>query len=174
MGIEIRTATLEDATAACAVLRRSITQLCALDHQNQPAMLESWLGNKNPQTVAAWIASPSNYTAVAVRVGEVVGIGLITQAGKLSLCYLLPEVRHAGVGKALLLALEQQALAWGVSVLKMHSTATARPFFESRGYVSAGKEKSCYGLECDFLWKRLDAEAAGAAATGKRFCNCGP
>ncbi|SHG67924.1 GNAT family N-acetyltransferase [Massilia sp. CF038] len=171
MVIDIRTAALEDASAACHVLRRSIAESCELDHRQQPDILQSWLGNKTPDNIASWIASPSNYTAVALRDGELVGVALVTQAGKLSLCYLLPEAQHAGIGKALLEKCEQQARAWGVSVLRLHGTATARAFFARNGYVLAGKEKSCYGVECDFFWKKLNVPA-GSESESKRFCSC--
>lgn len=172
MGIEIRTAGLQDAHDACHVLRRSISECCVQDHRAQPEILQSWLGNKTPENVASWIASPSNYTLVALRDGELVGIALITQAGKLSLCYLLPEAQHAGIGKALLHGVEAQAREWGISVLRLHSTATARDFYARNGYILAGKEKSCYGVECDFFWKKLDADVSADSAPRKRFCNC--
>lgn len=141
------------------------------DHRAQADILQSWLGNKTPENVASWIASPSNYTLVALRDNELVGVALITQAGKLSLCYLLPEAQHAGIGKALLRAAEAQAREWGISVLRLHSTATARDFYARNGYILAGKEKSCYGVECDFFWKKLNADA-GQDTQRKRFCNC--
>jgi GNAT superfamily N-acetyltransferase len=172
MGIQIRPAALHDAFDACHVLRRSITESCVLDHHQQPDILQSWLGNKTPENVASWIASPSNHTLVAERDGAVVGIALVTQAGKLSLCYLLPEVQHAGIGKALLHGVETQAREWGVSVLRLHSTATAREFYARNGYVLAGKEKSCYGVECDFFWKKLNADASNEPSQSKRFCGC--
>lgn len=172
MGFEIRTATSHDAAAACHVLRRSITECCVQDHREQAAVLDGWLGNKTPDNVASWIASPSNHTLVAVRDGEVVGVALVTQAGKLSLCYLLPEAQHAGIGKALLHAVEAQARAWGVSVLRLHSTASAHDFYARNGYILAGKEKSCYGVECDFFWKKLNADASNDTSQRKRFCNC--
>jgi GNAT superfamily N-acetyltransferase len=100
-----------------------------------------------------------------------VGISLLTQAGKLSLCYLVPEAQHAGLGAAMLAALEQQARAWRISVLRLHSTTSAHDFFVRSGYVLAGKEKSCYGVECDFFWKKLNAEL-GADTTTRKFCNC--
>ena len=171
MGITIRTAAPDDAFAACDVLRRSILECCAQDHQHRPEILDSWLGNKTPENVASWFTSPSNYTVVAERDGQVVGVALLTQAGKLSLCYVLPEVLHSGVGKALLAAAETQARNWGISVLRLHSTASAREFYARNGYISAGKERSCYGVECDFFWKKLNAETACASAP-KRFCTC--
>lgn len=172
MGFEIRTARTEDAASVCSVLCRSITECCVDDHRDDAAVLSSWLGNKTPDNVTSWISSPSNYTLVAVRDGEVVGVSLLTQAGKLSLCYLVPEAMHAGIGKALLAGVESQARAWGISVLRLHSTGTAHDFFARQGYVLAGKEKSCYGVECDFFWKKLNAEQAPDAGQGKRFCGC--
>ncbi len=172
MVFEIRSAGPDDAAKACSVLRRSITECCTLDHHDDPAILQSWLGNKTPDNVASWIGSPSNYMLVALRDGELVGVSLLTQAGKLSLCYLLPEAQRAGIGKAMLAGLEEQARQWGVSVLRMHSTGTARDFFTHHGYVAAGKEKSCYGVECDFLWKKLNAPASDPTTQTARFCNC--
>lgn len=171
MGIEIRTAGPEDAGLACGVLRRSITECCVQDHGDQPAILQSWLGNKTPDNVASWIASPSNHTLVALKDGELVGISLLTQAGKLSLCYVVPEALHIGIGKAMLQAIEQQARVWGISVLRLHSTASARDFYARNGYILAGKEKSCYGVECDFFWKKLNAEP-GENVSARKFCNC--
>jgi hypothetical protein len=51
----------------------------------------------------------------------------------------------------------------------MHSPASGSGFFERLGYVNAGKDKSCFGMECDFLWKKLDAAEPPAS---KRFCSC--
>lgn len=170
MGIDIRIAAPEDAPAACAVLRRSIEECCALDHQNKRHILDAWLGNKTAQNVALWFSSPSNYALVAHSDGELVGVALLTQAGKLSLCYVLPEVLHRGVGKALLADIEAQARRWDISVLRLNSTASARQFYERNGYINAGKEQSCFGVECDFFWKQLDGRSA---ASGTRFCSCG-
>ena len=102
-------------------------------------------------------------------VREVVGFALVNQAGKVPLCYVRPDLLRKGVGTALLCALEAQARAWNIRKLHMQSPGSASGFFERRGYVNAGKDKACYGLECDFLWKQLDAESAPAR---KRFCNC--
>ena len=172
MGITIRTATPEDATAACTVLRRSIQECCQQDHQNDSGKLDAWLGNKTPQTVGSWMASPSNHMLVAERDGALVGVALLTQAGKLSLCYVLPEVQHCGVGKALLAGAEAKAREWGIGVLSLKSTAAACAFYARNGYTNAGKEKTCYGLECDLFWKKLNAAPGSDGAAGKRFCNC--
>lgn len=171
MGIEIRTAVPGDALAACSLLRRSIAECCEPDHRCQPGVLDSWLGNKTPENVATWFSSPSNYALVAERDGQLAGLALLTQAGKLALCYVLPEALRLGVGRALLAGIEEQARAWNIGKLHLHSPPSASTFFERHGYTNAGKDKACYGLECHMLWKQLGA--AGAPAQGKRFCQCG-
>lgn len=174
MSLEIRIAAPTDAFAACNVLRRSISECCIVDHRNDPAILDAWLGNKTPQMVASWFESPTNFSLVAVEQGEVIGVALLTGAGKLALCYLLPEARGKGVGKALLARMEQTACNWGVKALQLHSTATGEAFFASQGYIRAGNVRSPYGVETIFFWKQLDSDAnlPDGDARRKRFCNC--
>ena len=169
MGIDIRQATPGDAPAACALLRRSIEEGCSADHGRRVEILEPWLSNKTPQTVGVWFSSPSNYAVVAQQGQELAGLALLTQAGKLALCYVMPGQWRHGIGSAMMRAVEAQARTWDIAKLHMHSPASGSGFFERLGYVNAGKDKACFGLECDFLWKQLDAVQAPA---GKRFCNC--
>jgi N-acetylglutamate synthase-like GNAT family acetyltransferase len=179
--IQIRQAAPEDAAAVCHVLRRSITEGCVQDHRHDPATLKAWLGNKTPETVSGWFASPTNFSLVAERAGVLVGVALLTQAGKLALCYVLPEAQGQGVGRRLLEGIEAQARAWNIGKIRLHSTLTASAFFARRGYLLAGREKSCFGLDSDFRWKQLDAcdsQQSGSqpgtqSITRKRFCNCG-
>lgn len=175
MSLEIRIAAPTDAFAACNVLRRSITECCVNDHRNDPAILDAWLGNKTPQMVASWFESPTNFSLVAVEDGEIIGVALLTGAGKLALCYLLPEARGKGAGKAMLAKMEQTACNWGVKALQLHSTAAGAAFFASHGYTRAGNVRSPYGVETIFFWKQLDSDAGapgGGDVKRKRFCNC--
>jgi N-acetylglutamate synthase-like GNAT family acetyltransferase len=168
-GIDIRQATPDDATAACSLLRHSIEQGCAAEHSRRPELLQAWLANKTTQNVSTWFASPSNYAVVAEQAGQLVGLALLTPAGKLALCYVAPGRLRSGIGSELLAAVETRARAANISKLHMHSPASASAFFERHGYVNAGKDKACFGLECDFLWKQLDA---ATPPERKRFCNC--
>lgn len=174
MSLDIRIATPTDAFAACDVLRRSIVECCALDHRNDPAILAAWLGNKTPQTVSAWFSSPTNFSLVALERGEVVGVALLTRAGKLALCYLLPEARGRGAGKALLARIEAQARLWCIRAVQLHSTATAQAFYAHHGYTGAGQVRSPYGVDTLFFWKQLDAGPSCVDAPRKRFCSCNP
>lgn len=176
MSLEIRIAAVGDAAAACHVLRRSIAECCVLDHNNDPAILGAWLGNKTPQMVASWFQSSTNHSLVALRDDTVVGVALLTGAGKLALCYLEPEARGLGMGRALLARMEEIAGGWGVKALQLHSTATGAGFFERLGYTRAGQVRSPYGVDTTFFWKQLDGgaapEAGDDAKPRKRFCNC--
>lgn len=174
MGFEIRPATSSDAVAACEVLRRAITECCIADHKNDLSLLEAWLGNKTPEMVGTWFASATNHALVASVAGEVVGIGLLTRAGKVALCYLLPEVQGRGIGKALLAGLEAQARLWEIKVTKLHSTATAEGFFLHLGYHAADRVRSPYGIDTVLLWKPLDASVTADDIKRKRFCSCNP
>jgi len=172
MGIDIRKAAPSDAAAACKLLRRSIEEGCAREHRGRPDILDAWLGNKTPENVAAWFASPTNYAVLAERDGQLLGLALLTQAGKLALCYVQPDTLKSGVGRALLAAVEAQARAWSIGKLHLQSPVGAAGFFERHGYSNAGMEKACFGLECNLLWKQLDADPANGEVRSKRFCNC--
>jgi N-acetylglutamate synthase-like GNAT family acetyltransferase len=169
MGIDIRQATPNDAPDACALLRRSIEEGCAADHGQRADILQAWLSNKTLQNVTAWFSSPSNYAVLAVNGQQLAGMALLTQAGKLALCYVMPGQLHQGIGSAMVHAIEVRARCWDIAKVHMHSPASASGFFERLGYVNAGKDKACFGLECDFLWKQLNAVEAPAS---KRFCSC--
>jgi GNAT superfamily N-acetyltransferase len=178
LDIVTRRATPDDAAAACALVRASIEHGCVADHKQRPELLQAWLGNKNLQTVLGWFSSASNFAVVAEQVtgGQedaaeraLVGMALLTQAGKLALFYVQPDILRSGVGNALLAAVEAQARTWNIGKLHMHSPTSASGFFERHAYINAGRDKACFGLECDFLWKKLDAVEP---PSGKRFCNC--
>lgn len=175
MGFALRVAVAGDEQSVCALLRRSIADGCAVDHRDHPAVLENWLSNKTPQNVRIWLGSPSNYMVVAHSGTALVGVALLNQAGKLALCYVEPALVRQGIGRALLADVEMQARRWNISKLHLHSPVSAAGFFARLGYADGGKEKACYGLECDLYWKALNAApvaGSGTAATRARFCNC--
>jgi len=132
----IRPIRLEDAERACETLRRSILELCLADHNNDPAILESWLANKTPDNVRTWIANPDNVILVATEGETVLGVGAVTRRGEIILNYVSPASRFRGVSKALLKELESTAAALGNDVCTLTSTLTARDFYVRAGYRS--------------------------------------
>jgi GNAT superfamily N-acetyltransferase len=130
----IREAAAADAGDICALLRRSIAQLCLPDHQGHAATLEGWLSNKTPANVGAWIASPDMHVWVFMRDDTMAGVGMLSGAGEIMLNYVAPEARFSGVSTALLHHMETFAAAHRLSSLRLTSTWTARDFYLARGY----------------------------------------
>jgi GNAT superfamily N-acetyltransferase len=142
---DIRQARVEDAAAACEVLRRSITELCAADHHNDPAWLAGWLANKTPENVAAWITDPGNVVYVAVDSGRIAGVAAMNKTGRISLNYVSPDARCRGVSKALLAALEAKAADLGLTRCTLESTKTALGFYRAAGYR---EQQGCAAPAC--------------------------
>jgi predicted GNAT family N-acyltransferase len=81
---------------------------------------------------------------VARRDGEVVGTGRLVArpdgfgvVGRMAVC---PAVRGAGVGRAVLTALEGAARARGLRGVELHAQSHARGFYDRAGYAAYGAE----------------------------------
>ena len=154
--MEIRDATPADADTACDVLIRSISQLCAADHSNDPAILGRWLSNKTPEIVAGWAKQPGNSLLVAVEGDAVLGVASVTDAGEITLNYVAPDARFRGVSRALLGALEARAAERGNTSCTLTSTETAHRFYQSAGYSDDGKPDGRLGTISGYpMSKRL-------------------
>lgn len=164
----IRLATASEAVAACDVLRRCIQECCVEDHRNDPAILRKWLRNKTPETVESWFAWPAHYPLVATVGDEVVGVAMLSRPGKIVLLHVDPAWRHAGIGSALLKALEEKAWKSGVATLRVTSTISARRFYESHGYDMLSTTSAAWGSALSMV-KRISAACTGSAGN----CGCG-
>ena len=112
MTVRIRRAVVADASQACTVLRRSITELCYLDHGGDEAYLSKWLSNKTTENVSRWILQ--SHFFVAEDAGRIVGVAAMSDSGKITLNYVDPDFRFRGVSKALVLSMEEQARTLGL------------------------------------------------------------
>ena len=154
--MQIRDAVPEDAAAACAVIRRSIVELCIPDHLNDPVILGRWLDNKTPENVASWIAKPSNSFLLAVEDRLILAVGSVTDKGEITLNYVSPDARFRGVSRAMLGALEARAIAHGNGRCTLYSTETAFRFYRSSGYVQDGPSQGEFGTSSSYpMSKRL-------------------
>lgn len=140
----IRDAVSEDAPAACQIMRRSIAELCAADHNNDPAVLRRWLSNKTPEIFGTWI-KPENSLLVIVEDDNILAVGCVTDAGEITLNYVSPDVRFRGISSALLAALERRAMERGNTRCTLESTETARRFYLARGYSENGPAGGKFG-----------------------------
>jgi GNAT superfamily N-acetyltransferase len=148
--MDIRDAVADDAEEACAILRRSIAELCDADHRNDPAILARWLGNKTPENVSVWIARPDASMLVAVDGGAIVAVGMVTDAGEIILNYVSPDARFRGASRTLLAALEARAAERGVEQCRLESTETAYRFYRAHGYVEDGAPSEKFGMSSGY------------------------
>jgi GNAT superfamily N-acetyltransferase len=155
--VRIRDAKPGDAEAACAVLRASIIELCAADHNNDAILLERWLANKQPDIVAGWIARTDNSLLVAVDDDDsILAVGSVNDAGEITLNYVSPHARFRGVSRALLAALEARAAERGNTACNLHSTETAHRFYLANGYADDGEPIRKFGMNSGYpMSKRI-------------------
>ena len=131
----VRNAQPGDAEPACALVRRSILELCKLDHAHDPLTLEGWLCNKTPQNMEVWITTPGTTCFLAEIDEALAGVGVVTDYGEVLLAYVAPEFRFRGVTSALLERMERHAHAQHADRMSLTTTDTARAFFLARGYA---------------------------------------
>lgn len=151
--IAIRRAVVADAPAMSAILIASITELCVADHRNDPALLAGWLANKAPGSVAQWFTNPDSTLLVAEHDGVPAAVGgCLNDQRRISLNYVSPDHRFAGISKAMLAALETEL---GPGEATLDSTETARRFYESCGWEVIGPQTTHRGISGYPMRKRL-------------------
>lgn len=155
MKTKVRRAIEEDAFDACHVVRSSILECCTDDHRGDAKVLQGWLSNKTPELFRRFILAPGAYSVVASVDGATVGFGSALETGEVTLCYVAPSVRFTGVGRALLTAIEEQAVRAGVEALCLESTRTARTFYLRNGFVPQGPAVVAFGIEGQPMRKQL-------------------
>jgi len=155
----IRRARIEDAVAACGVMRRSIAELCNADHHDDPAIVGRWLANKTPENVQAWIEDAGNQVLVAVEGNDVLAVGAVRNDGEITLNYVSPAARFKGISRAMLTALEQVAREFGNAGCRLTSTETALRFYLSAGYRQVGPSEGKFGTASAYpMTRRFAAE----------------
>src|SRR3984893_11422665 len=161
--MQIREAFIEDAEEACQVLRRSIVELCELDHGGNTDALDLWLSNKTPRNLRRWITE--SHVFVAAEEGVMLGVAAIDNSGKITLNYVSPGARFRGVSKALIGRLEARALEFGVRTVTLESHGN-RP-----RVLSFRRLQGAWTTEAELLWQKpllSDGEATllGVALAG--------
>ena len=152
---KVREAIPSDSAKACEVLRRSISEICSLDYNDQ-SVIDEWLDNKTESNVKEWIQSVNSYSVVCANDDLIVGFGAITLEGEVSLIYLVPEALHKGNGKLMLEAMEERVISEGIVEIHTVSSITAKPFYERNGYTKNGAPLLVGNIKGDFpLIKRV-------------------
>jgi GNAT superfamily N-acetyltransferase len=142
--MHIRDARIGDAEKACAVVRRSIVELCGADHRSDAETIALWLANKTANNMRRWIEH--GHVLVATQGTAIAGVAALSGSGEITLNYVSPDARFRGISKALLARLEGRAAELGLTALTLQSTATALRFYQSVGYIEGGPPTRGFGL----------------------------
>ena len=135
-----------DIQDSLVVLRLAISESCKLDHDGKAERIESWLANKTEQNIIKWMEDTNLHLVAALVNDQVVGVGMCTAAGEISLCYVLPSFQRTGIGKSIVEELEDALRKLGVTRSVLVSTFTVLKFYSHVGYEINGKIINHFGV----------------------------
>jgi GNAT superfamily N-acetyltransferase len=157
--ISIRKATKSDAGVAWEIRNAAINNQCKGYYPEED--LKSWTRRELPDNFVDMVA---DYFYMAVLNGRVVGTGMIDlDSGKLDALFVHPNHMGIGVGRRILLHLEQLAIAAGLTQLKLNSTLNACSYYQAYGFegnkVSKYRSPRGVSLDCIPMKKSIGNDA---------------
>ncbi len=155
--LTIRRARHEDAEHIITAHVRSIRFVCGKDYT--PAQIEAWASRLLKASL--WCqAMDRDYVWVVDDGTKVQGYGHLAMmsetVGEVMGLYLAPEAIGLGMGKKMFSLIYLEASKHGLTKLQLHSTITAKFFYETLGFKRqgditsveiAGTEIPCYEME---------------------------
>lgn len=112
------------------------------------AILTSCVPDYSAEIASKWANSPmpQEFDKVLLKLkalvfeqdGKLLGFGFIdVETASLESLFVAPQSAGKGVGKALTIELERQAIASGLNKLSLSSSLNAQGFYQSLGYVAS-------------------------------------
>ncbi|WP_285420557.1 GNAT family N-acetyltransferase [Pseudomonas sp. efr-133-TYG-5] len=152
-------ATLADSGIISRIVERSIRVGCALDHRNDPHLVNAWLDRQSLDCISAWLSDPQRYLNLALLRGRPVGVGMATADGDIGWCHVQPEWFRRGAGRALMSDLEGWLRIRGQPRARLRSTRTGAAFYRRLGYCESAPALSQDGLQAIPMDKPLTSPA---------------
>ncbi len=158
MSYGIRRAKPEDALEIIDSHVRSIREVCSSDYNAE--QIQAWSGGDF--SAEHWHKTILSDFVWVIEVGaRVRGFGhmsiLDANVAEVMGLYFAPEAKGLGGGKELMQIMSREAKARGIASLRLHSTLTAKPFYESFGFRQiegnceikiGGVQIPCYPMVC--------------------------
>jgi GNAT superfamily N-acetyltransferase len=127
----VRRARDEDAAAVSAVVRRAVRVGNARDYP--PEVIERVARSFGPAEMQGFIAQQTVF--VASVAGSVVGTASLN-GNRVRTVFVAPDMQGRGIGRQLMQAVEQAALADAAAEVMLQATITAEGFYARLGYVA--------------------------------------
>jgi GNAT superfamily N-acetyltransferase len=129
--IVIRHGKPEEATAIWAVRTQAIRDSCSSHYD--AADIDAWTSAPMPEEFAQTIEETEFFVAEAHD--EIVGFGFLDPTeSKVEAVFVRPDYARRGVGRRLMIAIENAALDRGLACLRLASSLNAVSFYRSSGY----------------------------------------
>ena len=92
--------------------------------------------------IERWTKSlSSKFTFVAEEGEKIAGFGELEPSGDIDRFYCHQDFQRQGVGRLILKQIESKAQELGINKLFTEASITARPFFESQGFIVVRKQE---------------------------------
>jgi putative acetyltransferase len=122
----------DDAPVLLDLFRDTIRRVNSRDYD--PEQIRAWASDAiDPVSWA--VRFDAGFVVVAEAEGRPIGFADLEPDGHLDRFYVSADHQRCGVGRALLAALVEEARRVGIVRLFTEASITARPFFESQGFV---------------------------------------
>jgi putative acetyltransferase len=152
MVITLRPYRPDDAPALLVLFRDTIRRVNSRDYS--PAQIAAWASD-DIDTVSWFGRFSGRYVPVAEEAGRPVGFAELESSGHIDRVYVSADHQRCGIGRQLLATVAAEAQRVGLSRLFTEASITARPFFESQGFVVlAPQVVTCRGI--DFVNYRME------------------
>jgi putative acetyltransferase len=130
--VTLRTYRPDDAPALLTLFRDTIRRVNSRDYS--PDQIRAWASDEiDPQAWADRFAG--RFVAVADEAGRAVGFSDLEASGHVDRLYVSADHQGRGVGRLVLSVVVAEAQRLGIARLFTEASITARPFFESQGFV---------------------------------------
>lgn len=136
-GYEIGPLLNEDFTSAAKLFFDTVHTINIHDYTQE--QLDAWAPQWD-ECRARIVRKRSGQQTIGIKeCGILIGFGSLDNEGNVDMLYVHKNRQSQGIGKIILMELERLASERGSRSLALFSSITARPFFESAGYVADRK-----------------------------------
>lgn len=151
-----------DGPALLALFRDTIRRVNARDYS--PEQVAAWASDEID--AAAWCGRfERRFVLVAEAAGRPVGFAELEPSGHIDRVYVSADHQRRGIGRRLLGGLIDEGRRGGLARLFVEASITARPFFESEGFVVLAPETvTCRGVQ--FLNYRMERSLIDSRPAG--------
>lgn len=157
--IVVRDAHERDTLSVIRVHFDSVHYVASKDYPIE--ILDEWSPPVSEERIKKFLSNGADVKLVAELNGDIVGFGeLLTKKNQLGAVYVSSSAIGQGIGRTIVMCLEEIAKQKGVPFLQMESSVTASPFYQKIGYqvlahgvhvLDSGQTMSCVKMRKDFL-----------------------